>query len=103
MSWNWLGWLSWICAIAFFCYVIHYIRVKQLMLIAKTKKVFKLNLVIRYVILLVVSLCWLGGMSYLTFFRPVDINNHQQTQTSITYRPLQMGNKSDDFYYSTLR
>ena len=45
MSWNWLGWLSWICAIAFFCYVIHYIRVKQLMLIAKTKKVFKLNLV----------------------------------------------------------
>ena len=47
MSWNWLGWLSWICAIAFFCYVIHYIRVKQLMLIAKTKKVFKLNLVIR--------------------------------------------------------
>lgn len=44
-----------------FCYVIHYIRVKQLMLIAKTKKVFKLNLVIRYVILLVVSLCWLGG------------------------------------------
>ena len=83
MSWNWLGWLSWICAIAFFCYVIHYIRVKQLMLIAKTKKVFKLNLVIRYVI----------------FFRPVDINNHQQTRTSITYRPLQMGNNSDDFYY----
>ena len=82
MSWNWLGWLSWICAITFFCYVIHYIRVKQLMLIAKTKKVFKLNLVIRYVILLVVSLGWLGGMSYLTFFRPVDINNHHQTQIS---------------------
>ena len=43
MSWNWLGWLSWICAIAFFCYVIHYIRVKQLMLIAKTKKVFQIK------------------------------------------------------------
>lgn len=99
MSWNWLGWVSWICSILFFCYVIHYIRVHQLMLIAKTKKVLESSLVVRYIILLIVSLTWLGSMLYLTFFRPVDINNHQETRTSITCQPLQMGNKSDDFYY----
>lgn len=99
MSWNWIGWVSWICSILFFCYVIHYIRVHQLMLIAKTKKAFEPKLVLRYVGLLLVSLCWLGAMMYLTFFKPVDINNHEQTRMSITCRPLQINNKSDDYYY----
>lgn len=99
MSWNWLGWVSWICSILFFCYVIHYIRVHQLMLIAQTKRVFKPSLLIRYVLLLLLSLGWLGSMLYLTFFRPVDINNQHETQVTTTYRPLQMGNKGDDFYY----
>ena len=65
MTWNWLGWLLWIGAIAFLCYVFHYIRVKQLMLIAKTGKRYNGNLFIRYVILLVVALAWLWGMCYL--------------------------------------
>lgn len=99
MSWNWLGWLSWVCAVLFFCYVIHYIRVHQLMLIAKTKKVFDTKLVIRYIVLLVISLLWLGAMMYLTFFRPVDINNHQETRTTTTYQALQMSNKADNYYY----
>ena len=36
MTWNWLGWLLWLGALVYLCWVIHYIRVHQLMLIAKT-------------------------------------------------------------------
>lgn len=43
MNWNWLGWLLWIAAIVFMIWVTHYIRVKQLMLIAKTKRRFDKN------------------------------------------------------------
>lgn len=99
MTWNWLGWLLWILAIAFFCYVIHYIRVQQLMLIAKTKKAFSPKLFWRYVGLMVISLAWLGSMMYLTFFRQADINNHQQTSITTKYVPLQLHNKSNDYYY----
>ena len=89
----------WILAIVFFCYVIHYIRVQQLMLVAKTKKAFSPKLFWRYVGLMVISLVWLGGMMYLTFFRQVDINNHQQTSTTTKYSPLQLHNSSNDYYY----
>ena len=99
MSWNWLGWVAWIGALALFCYVIHYIRVHQLMLIAKTKKTFDSKLIVRYIILLVISVGWLGAMVYLTFMRPVEIDNHQQTTTKISYQSLQMNNKGDDYYY----
>ena len=99
MTWNWLGWLSWILAVVFFCYVIHYIRVQQLMLIAKTKTAFSAKLFWRYVAVLVVALVWLGGMAYLTFFRQVDISDHQQTTITTKYSPLQLHNKSNDFYY----
>lgn len=99
MSWNWLGWVAWLGALALFCYVIHYIRVHQLMLIAKTKKAFDSKLVVRYILLLVISVGWLGAMAYLTFMRPVDIANHHETRTSISYQSLQMNNKGDDYYY----
>lgn len=99
MSWNWLGWLLWILAIAFFCYVIHYIRVQQLMLIAKTKRAFDKKLFGRYVILMLVAILWLGAMSYMTFFRQVDLANNQQTRISTKYYPLQISNKKDDYYY----
>lgn len=99
MTWNWLGWLMWILAVVFFCYVIHYIRVQQLMLVAKTKKAFSPKLFWRYVGLMVISLVWLGGMMYLTFFRQVDINNHQQTSITTKYSPLQLHNSNNDYYY----
>lgn len=99
MSWNWLGWLGWILAIVFFCYVIHYIRVRQLMLIAKTKRAFDKKLFTRYVLMMLVALLWLGGMSYLTFFRQVDLTNRQEVQISTKYYPLQISNKSNDYYY----
>lgn len=99
MTWNWLGWLLWILAVVFFCYVIHYIRVQQLMLIAKTKKSFSQKLFWRYIGLMVVSLAWLGAMMYLTFFRQVDVNNHEQTMVTTKYAPLQLHNKNNDYYY----
>ena len=99
MSWNWLGWLLWILAIVFFCYVIHYIRVQQLMLIAKTKHALDKKLFARYVALLVVALAWIGTMSYMTFFRQVDLANNQQNRISTNYYPLQISNRKDDYYY----
>ena len=87
MSWNWLGWLLWILAIVFFCYVIHYIRVQQLMLSAKTKRACDKKLFGRYVILVLVALLWLGTMSYMTFFRQVDLRNSQETRISTKYYP----------------
>lgn len=69
------------------------------MLIAKTKKAFSPKLFWRYVGLMVVSLVWLGAMMYLTFFRQVDINNHEQTTVTTKYSPLQLHNKNDDYYY----
>lgn len=44
MSWNWLGWLLWLLALVFLGFVIHYIRVHQLMLIAKTGHRFEKGL-----------------------------------------------------------
>ena len=66
---------------------------------AKTKKAFSPKLFWRYVGLMVISLVWLGGMMYLTFFRQVDINNHQQTSITTKYSPLQLHNSSNDYYY----
>lgn len=63
------------------------------------KKAFEPKLVVRYIILLVISIGWLGAMTYLTLMRPVEIDNHQQTTTKISYQSLQMSNKGDDYYY----
>lgn len=99
MTWNWLGWLSWILAVAFFCWVIHYIRVQQLMLIAKTKKAFAPKLFWRYVVLVVIALAWLGALLHLTFFRQVAINDRQETRISMQYANLQLHNQGNDYYY----
>ena len=58
MSWNWLGWLMWILGIGFLGFVIHYIRVKQLMLIAKTKQRFDGKLFTQYVVMSLVAIVW---------------------------------------------
>ncbi len=71
MSWNWLGWLLWLLALVFLGFVIHYIRVHQLMLIVKTGHRFEKVLFLKYVVLLVVALAWLGTMLYFTAFRKV--------------------------------
>lgn len=99
MSWNWLGWLMWILAIAFLGFVVHYIRVKQLMLIAKTKKRFDGNLFARYVVMSLVAILWLGGLAYLHFVQPVDYNDQQQVRLSTKYQPLQLHNQGNDYYY----
>ena len=77
MSWNWLGWLMWILGIGFLGFVIHYIRVKQLMLIAKTKKRFDGKLFTQYVVMSLVAILWLGSLVYLRFIQPVNYNDRQ--------------------------
>ncbi|MEY8441156.1 LVIS_2131 family protein [Lactobacillaceae bacterium 24-114] len=99
MSWNWLGWLVWILAFAFLWFVIHYIRVKQLMLIAKTKKRFDGKLFAQYVVLCLIAIIWLGGLISLRYFRPVDYNDTKQVRLTTTYHPLQIQNKGDNYYY----
>ena len=69
MTWNWLGWLLWLGALVYLCWVIHYIRVHQLMLIAKTGNRLDKMLMAKYVGFLLVAFCWVGGMYYLTFVR----------------------------------
>lgn len=98
MSWNWLGWLMWILGIVFLGFVIHYIRVKQLMLIAKTKKRFDGKLFIQYVVMSLAAIFWLGGLLYL-HFQPVDYNAHQQIRLSTKYQPLQLHDQGNDYYY----
>lgn len=100
MNWNWLGWLLWICGTLFLLYVVHRIRVKQLMLIAKTGRRFDGRLFATYVAHLLIALVWLGGLSYLTFWRAVPVTNHQQVTTSYSYEPLQLtAGKGGNYYY----
>lgn len=99
MTWNWLGWLLWIAAVVFICWVFHYIRVKQLMLIAKTGKRYQGNLVIRYVILLVVAIAWIWGMCYLSFFRTVNYNDSSEVSVHTKYQALQLNQVKNDYYY----
>lgn len=99
MNWNWLGIILWIGAIAFVVFVVHYIRVHQLMLIARDKKVFDGNLFTRYIAMVVVALLWLGGMAYLTFLRPVDFTNHQQVRIHTVYHQLNVGEAEKGYYY----
>ena len=99
MSWNWLGWLLWLLALVFLGFVIHYIRVHQLMLIAKTGHRFEKGLFLKYVVLLVVALAWLGTMLYFTAFRKVASTSNQVT-VSYSYDPLQLTNdNTNDYYY----
>lgn len=99
MNWNWLGWLLWIAAIVFMVWVIHYIRVKQLMLIAKTKRRFDKKLFVRYVVLVVLAIGWLGGMAYLSFFRRVSYDDTQAVEITTEYEALQLNSQDNDYYY----
>lgn len=99
MNWNWLGWLLWIAAIAFMAWVFHYIRVKQLMLIAKTKRRFDGKLFTRYVILVALGLAWLCGMAYLSFFRKADYTDTKSVTVTTEYDALQLNNQGDKYYY----
>lgn len=99
MSWNWLGWLMWILGIGFLGFVIHYIRVKQLMLIAKTKKRFDSKLFTQYVVMSLVAILWLGSLVYLRFIQPINYNDRQQVQLSTKYQPLQLHDQGNDYYY----
>ena len=99
MNWNWLGWLLWIGAIAFLIWVFHYIRVKQLMLIAKEKRRFDGGLFTRYVILLLVAIIWLGTMAYFSWFRTVDVDDSSQVSIHTTYHPLVLGSVNKGYYY----
>lgn len=100
MTWNWLGGLLWVGGILFLIWVIHRIRVRQLMLIAKTGRRFDGRLFATYVGELLVALLWLGGLFYLTFLRVVPVTNHQQVRTSFSYEPLQLtAAKGGNYYY----
>lgn len=99
MNWNWLGWLLWIAAIVFMIWVTHYIRVKQLMLIAKTKRRFDKKLFARYVVLVVLAIGWLGGMAYLSFFRRVSYDDTQAVKITTEYEALQLNSQDNDYYY----
>lgn len=99
MNWNWLGWLLWIAAIVFMIWVTHYIRVKQLMLIAKTKRRFDKKLFARYVVLVVLAIGWLGGMAYLSFFRRVSYDDTQAVKITTEYETLQLNSQDNDYYY----
>lgn len=99
-GWNFIGILLWLIAIAFLIYVIHYIRVKQLMLIVKTKKAFAWKNMITYIILLAISFAALAGMAYLSFFRDVNMNDHQQIAIKTEYKPLVITPIKGDFYYT---
>ena len=98
MNWNWLGWLLWIAAIVFIIWVTHYIRVKQLMLIAKTKRRFDKKLFARYVVLVVLAIGWLGGMAYLSFFRRVSYDDTQAVKITTEYEALQLNSQDNDYY-----
>lgn len=99
MNWNWLGWLFWIGAIAMCIFTVKYIRNHQLMLIAKTHQRFSSKLFWQYVGLTAIALLWLGSMTYLTFFREVDVNNSKEVSTSEKYAALQLGSTKKGFYY----
>lgn len=99
-GWNFVGVILWVIAIGFLIYVIHFIRVKQLMLIVKTKKAFAWKNTIQYTILLVISFAALAGMAYLSFFRQVPMNDKQQLEISTEYKALSLQQIKDDFYYT---
>lgn len=99
MSWNWLGWLLWLLILIFLGFVVHYIRVHQLMLIAKTGRRFEKTLFFKYVALVVIALVCLGTMTYFTIFRKVTPTSNEVT-VSYSYDPLQLTNdNTNDYYY----
>lgn len=99
-GWNWIGIILWIIAIAYFVFVIRFIRVRQLMLIVKTKKAFAWKNFLQYVGLLAVSVAAFAMMAYLSFFRSVDYTSQQDVTVSTTYRPLVLTSVDNDFYYA---
>ena len=99
-GWNWIGILLWIVTIAYFVFVIHFIRVRQLMLIVKTKKSFAWKNFWQYIGMLIVSFAAFGMMSYFSFFRAVDYSSAQDVEVSTTYRPLVLTSVGNDFYYA---
>ncbi|KRM12424.1 LVIS_2131 family protein [Paucilactobacillus suebicus] len=99
-GWNWIGALLWIVAIVYLIFVIHFIRVRQLRLIVKTKKSFAWKNFWQYAGLLVIAAAAFIMMAYFTFFRKVDYGNHNEVTISTTYRPLVLTSVKDDFYYA---
>ena len=99
MTWNWLGWLLWLGALVYLCWVIHYIRVHQLMLIAKTGNRLDKMLMAKYVGFLLVAFCWVGGMYYLTFARSVGYRDQAAVKVTTQYAPLQLSSAGGDYYY----
>lgn len=98
-GWNWVGIILWIIVVAYLVYVIHFIRVKQLMLIVRTKKAFAWKNTFQYTGLLLVGVVALVAMSYLTFFRQVDLTNQNEVSISTKYHPLVLTPIKEDFYY----
>lgn len=99
MSWNWLGWILWIGGIAFLVYVIHYIRVHQLMMIARDHKRFSGRLFVRYIILLAIAIAWLCTMGYFSFFRSVSYKDSSAVSIHTTYHPLVLTSAHGGYYY----
>lgn len=99
MTWNWLGWVMWIGGFAFLIYVIHYIRVHQLMLIARDHQRFSGKLFTRYVVLLVIAIGWLCAMSYFSFFRNVSYRDNSEVTVHTTYHPLVLTSVHGGYYY----
>lgn len=101
MGWNWVGILLWIVAICFFVWIIHFIRVKQLMLIISTHKSFDKRLFVKYVGLLILSFLFIGVMSWLSFFRPVDMTKQTDVDITTKYNRLELKQVKDSYYYVT--
>lgn len=102
-GWNWIGIILWIITIAYFIFVVHFIRVRQLMLIVKTKKSFAWKNFWQYAALLVAAAAAFALMSYLTFFRTVDYGNSDEVEISTAYRPLTLTSIDGDFYYAKVQ
>ena len=99
MTWNWLGWLLWLGALVYLCWVIHYIRVHQLMFIAKTGNRVNKTLMAKYIGFLIIALIWVGGMYYMTFNRKVDYTDQTVVKVKTNYAPLQLIATENDYYY----
>lgn len=98
-GWNWVGIILWIIVVAYFVYVIHFIRVKQLMLIVRTKKSFCVeeHMAIHWPIS---SGTNCAGFNVLfDIFRQVDLSNKNEVEISTKYHPLVLTPIKDDFYY----
>lgn len=99
MNWNWLGWVAWLGTLVWIWYVIHYIRVHQLMLIAREQRRLSKRLMAQYVGLGVIAVVMVSAMSYVTWFRNVAATDTGAVVVTTKYRPLQIASSGDNYYY----